>query len=201
MRLLLVIIFCLLISTFCTAQTKNYDQQWLKIDSLEHYRALKTAIPLLESLMNQAQNGSIDLSAKAHYVKALIFKNKYEIELELGWTDSLGGARICYLEIIDALKPRLLASIQQTKDPIVQSLLYASLADLLFKYQRDFYVCNNIPRQATRAIQRARLAYADATGTFKELEEITDKFQDSLNQILRVYQEESSKYLLLASSY
>ncbi len=190
MKFLLATIFCFLISTISSAQTKNYDQQWSKIDSLEHYRALEAAIPLLESLMAQAQNDAKNLSAKAHYVKALLFKNKYEVELELGLKDSLDGQRICYSEIIEALKPRLIAAAQESKDGIVQSLLYANLADLLAKYQRDFYVCNNIPKIA-------RMYRITANDTY---EEVPDPVQDSLDKVLRLCQEEMTNYLLLATT-
>lgn len=197
MKLLCTIILSFIIVTLSLAQ--NYDQQWSKIDSLEHYRDLETAIPLLENLMLQAQKDSIDLSAKAHYVKALLFKNKYQVELALELKDSIGGERICYLEIIDSLKPRLLKAIEQNTDAVVQALLYANLADLLVKYQRDFYTCNRIPMKAHVAIQAARVAYMDATGTFEEVEEVVDKFQDSLDLVLRGYQEETTNYLLLAT--
>lgn len=190
MKTLITIIFCFFILTFCTAQTKNYDQKWSKIDSMEHYRALETAIPLLENLMNQAKQDQRDSTAKAHYVKALIFKHKYEIELELGLIDSLGVGRMCYLEIIDSLKPRLLLAIKESNDPIVQSLLYASLADLLVKYQRDFYVCNHIH-------QTARLYTYNNDGKY---EVVPDPVQDSLDNIIRGYQVEVSKYLLLATN-
>lgn len=190
MKTLITILFCFFIVTFCTAQTENYDQQWSKIDSMEHYRALETAIPLLENLMTQAKQDQRDSTAKAHYVKALIFKNKYEIELKLGLIDSVGLGRLCYLEIIDSLKPRLLKVIKKNKDPIVQSLLYASLADLLLKYQRDFYTCNHIQRIA-------RLHTYNANGKY---EVVPDPVQDSLDKILDGYREEMSNYLLAASN-
>lgn len=191
MKLLPALILCFLITSISFAQKNNYDQQWSKIDSMEHYRALEAAIPLLENLMDQAKEDQVDPSAKAHYVKALIFKNKYEIELKLGVIDSIGLVRICYLEIIDSLKPRLLTVLKESNDPVVQSLLYASLADLLLKYQRDFYVCNHIH-------QTARLRSYNSDGVY---EVVPDPFQDSLDNILRGYQEEMSQYLLAASNF
>jgi uncharacterized protein YfaS (alpha-2-macroglobulin family) len=188
MKFLCTIILCILTFTIGFAQTNNYDQQWSKIDSLEHYRDLKAAIPLLKNLMDQAQEDSLDLSAKAHYVKALIFKNKYEVQLELGLTDSIGGEQICYSEIIKVLKPRLLKATKESNDPVVQSLLYANLADLLAKYQRDFYPCNNIARIARRY-------EINADGTYGT---ISDPVQDSLDKVLFQYQEETTNYLLLA---
>lgn len=187
MKLLFITILCLTISSLSFAQ--NYEQQWSKIDSLEHYRNLERAIPLLNNLMLQAQNDSIDLSAKAHYVKALLFKNKYEVELALELKDNSSDYRICYLEIIDALKPRLLKAIEQSNDPVVQALLYANLADLLVKYQRDFYTCNRIFR-------KARISKINADGTY---EEELDPVQDSLDLLLLQYKKETSKYLLLAT--
>jgi hypothetical protein len=188
MKFLLTAVLCFLILTIGSAQT--YDQQWAKIDSLEHYRELEAAIPFLEKLIDQAQNDSIDLSAKAYYVKALIFKNKYEVETKLGLKDNIGKERICYLEIIDSLKPRLVTLAQQSKDGIVQSLLYANLADLLAKYQRDFYVCNKI--------LKARIAYKRNANGLSE--KIPNSTQDSLDNILRGYQEEMTNYLLLSTN-
>ncbi|WP_052599592.1 hypothetical protein [Aureispira sp. CCB-QB1] len=144
MKPLIVTLFLLSFLNASFAQTNSYTQQWAKIDSLEHYRDLKPAIPLLNQLMEQSRHDTIDLSARAHYVKAFLFRSKYEVELELGLQDSSHRKHLCYLTVIDALKPKLLAQIDQSKDSIVNALLYAHLADLLIKYQRDFYVCNVI---------------------------------------------------------
>ncbi|WMX12542.1 alpha-2-macroglobulin family protein [Aureispira sp. CCB-E] len=190
MKPLIVTLFLLSFLNASFAQTNSYTQQWAKIDSLEHYRDLKPAIPLLNQLMEQSRHDTIDLSARAHYVKAFLFRSKYEVELELGLQDSSHRKHLCYLTVIDALKPKLLAQIDQSKDSIVNALLYAHLADLLIKYQRDFYVCNNIRPKVRRVIW-------NATGNYT-LDSDPDPVQDSIDNMLRLYQEETSRYLLSA---
>jgi uncharacterized protein YfaS (alpha-2-macroglobulin family) len=196
MKFLSPLLLMLFFFTNGQAQINNYETEWTTIDRLEHFRRMDSAIVQTNALMAKSLLDSSNPAAKSHYIKALIYNNKFEIEKELklnnNWTETY-----CYQEVLERLSPRLIGKAEETKDEVIKSMLYSNIADILLKYRSDYYTCRGLARRARIASQRAIREHNETT-IIEEIEPETSAFQDSIQQLLLDIEQQTAKYLLLA---
>ena len=180
-------------------QINNYEKEWAKIDTLEHFRKIEAAIKATENLIKLTKKDIQSPLAKAHYIKAFIYKNKYELE-KVSLANQNEEETYCYLNELEALSKQIELEIKKTEDPVIRSMFHYCVAELLMQYCKDYYTCNNTREIPRRASLHARRADELEEPQIKEEVNI-DPVQDSINQVLSAIALSIAEHLIASTRF